>query len=210
MTITEAVIPERYGKGSRPGNKILLKRLDFNTTEMSNRLSDFINRETPPDVARIQHLRIYAVKVNGRYARAMLKFHRYEQPVLTLVDQVGPLIYANPGARIKLINDNDLKTEKFGLIKLKLYGLEDFNLNEDVQRKFDFYIKGISVTAIHKLDNPESNPVNHLYSGDIWFYGPEGRLQSFREVLIRNQLAVSTQVFEFSIPFIPSKSNLPK
>lgn len=75
------------------------------------------------------------------------------------VDESEPLIHFKRGMDIKCIADEKLRNEKFGLIKMKLYGIKEFEMNEntseivprDVQLAFNFCLKDTPATTVYKL-----------------------------------------------------------
>lgn len=119
----EEVIPKDFGGG----NLIILERCAFNKDRMSQWLDQSVGQQM--NVNKVLHGRMYAVEHGGRLTRAMVKFtDQYTaKPMLALLDELGPLICFNPGLNIKVIQDERLKTEKYGLVKLKLYDHERFN-----------------------------------------------------------------------------------
>lgn len=170
---------------------IIATRCSINAKEMSNKLEEYVRARSLKSVNFAKHEQIYIVRHNGAYKRAMKKFvsiHTLEH-MLTLIDENGPLIPFQSGHyELYPLNDYTLANEKFGVMKIKL-GLNIVN-ETAATNIFTKYAKHVKCSASLIIENPNANPVNHSYVGDIYVRMANGRRRSIQEMLIETGAAV--------------------
>lgn len=100
-----------------------------------NRLAELV-KENANDVHYVRHEKMYAINTDGKWRRAMLEFRhlRTGLPTLTLIDEMGPVFtfMLDCSSSVRLITNEEICNEPFGVIKLKLYGLEPYEFNHEV------------------------------------------------------------------------------
>lgn len=187
------VVPMLFGNN----DKIVAKRYNFNHREMSEKLERFVCTTYPSNLPYVEHEKVYIVKHNGRYKRAMLKFRSIttSELCLTLLDETGSLIKFRKGNlegnwEIYNLQSEILAKEMFGLMKIQIYGLESID-KAAAARIFETFARGTKCNTVVQIQNVKVNPVNYLYVGDLFVQMPNGKLRSLRELLIQNGAATA-------------------
>lgn len=138
----------------------------------------------------VVHNKLYAVKQQEVWKRAMVKFHDAitRTALLTLVDEPGSLIAFNPGMGIYRINDAWLLNQSFGVIKMKLFDVAPYSYTHEAELIFEGTLSSNRLLAVYALLKETINPIHHIYYGDILFRANDQTYASLRNVLLAEKV----------------------
>lgn len=184
------IVPLAFAEKS---NVIICNRLEFNgkeqLTELSKKLENDVknakNEHTPEPNT------IYAFQINeGLWTRAVVKFIRKDDkvPVIQRLDEPGTIDFNPRFMRVRKISDRQLQNQMSGRFKLFIYAVGPYEHDYEYQLIFDGLLKNKEVMGIFTLLEQKQNRVHECFVGDL-LYEINGKLMSFREVLIRERIS---------------------
>lgn len=134
---------------------------------------------------------IYGVYMNGKWYRGIVKFET-SKTIMHLLDRSG-VLDVRQGMIIRKIQKEEIRRIPFGQIKLFIYGIAKFETNELFDHIFKQTLENVEVTSCFSLIEDKLNLVHQTFAGDL-LYEANGKIHSFREILIREQLTIPKQV----------------
>lgn len=180
---TEKITPKRLGQH----NIIVCER--ETDPMLSVKLSEAVK-----NVANEQNLQkneIYAIKLcnHQEWSRGTVKFIRSRDkiPVLQFLDKPGLHDFDPSKMCVRKISDPSIKALKSAEIKLMVYGVGHYNFDREFSLIFEGLIKNVPTLAVYNLIEAKDNIVHQCFAGDFLFE-LNGKLKSFREVLIREKI----------------------
>lgn len=189
----EKVIPIRFGTK----NIIICRRINAvsNLFDLSNQLDRDV--KNVPNQTILEANQLYAFKTGkSRWSRGLLKFNRDNNiQVIQLVDANGTFDFNPNVCSARKIQGDELKNMPFAEIKLFIYGIGQYSMTSELKYVFEGLILNQETTAIFGLMERKANRIHECFVGDI-LYTFRSKEMSFREVLIREKLAVPARVQE--------------
>lgn len=183
---TEEVYPLRYTENGI----VIVQRATIKSKliEIASKLqNDVAHSENEQN---IEENVIYAAKVAEKpWRRANLKFVRQTDgvAVLQLLDENGLLDMGSETLVVRKIQSKEIQEMPSGIIKMFIYGLSNYITNHEFKLVFNILLQK-KISAIFSLISNKENAIHEAYAGDL-FYDYKGKWFSFRELLIREELA---------------------
>lgn len=171
---------------------LIICRRNGDWNEMKRRLADHVkelnDEKEPPN--KESYNKVYAFQIIGEelWSRVMLRHFNGKVPVLHRLDGNGVFDFNPSIHRIREIKDTEIKEKTGNDFKLFIYGIHKIWKIRDFKSMFDSLIKDQNCTAIFTLVEEKDQKCNEAFAGDI-LYSVNGKFYSFREVLLRNEIA---------------------
>lgn len=172
---------------------IIAKRFDLNTNEMSEKLEEYMQTRSEAPCTYVIHGKIYVVRHDGAYKRAMLKFTSPTgERNMTLLDEKSSLVQTRR-CDFYLLR-GPLLNEEFGILKIKIQNLKIVDAAA-AANIFDIYARDTRCQANVRLEklSADTSPVNNLYIGDVSVPSANsGQHRSLREILIEKGAGINS------------------
>lgn len=149
----------------------------------------------------LQENTMYAVQKQGFWYRVMLKIYipSKNKGILHFLDCDGLRDVFKKGGKyedILRITDVELEELPFGQIKLMVHGISKYDQgDQETVHYFNELLQGKYVTGLYVPLDIQPNRIHQAYVGDF-LYTVNGKLRSFREVLIKEHKAEPKRVRE--------------
>lgn len=130
---------------------------------------------------------LYGYFHNKKWHRATVKFSDENKKVIHLLDDNG-IYNFHKGMVIREIKNQKLINIDAGQIKIFVHAIHKFKPKANFQHIFKEVLLNTPVTAVFSLVEEKSEMVHEIYAGDF-LYQVNGKLLSFRELLIREKLS---------------------
>lgn len=186
----EKVVPIRYSKD----NIIVCNRISV-TDKIGTMSIDIANdvhfKENIDEPIAGKMYGIYSVR-GRKWYRAMVKFSDENKAVMHLLDKDG-LIDFRRGMIVREIENQHIINIDVGQIKIFIYAIAQFEPNHFFDEIFRQILLNQEVTAVFSLVEAKDDLVHRSYAGDF-VYQVNGKLLSFREVLMNEEISIPKRV----------------
>lgn len=187
MVWVEKVVPLQFA-----GNITVCRRVNENIllAQMQKDLLDDVRDQT--DETNLQENIVYAMRKKGKkhWKRVTVKFVRKCDNVVVLqnLDEKGVHDFDPENMQVRKVHSNQIRDQTTVLFKIMIYAVIAYKQKKEYELIFNEMLKGKEVTAVYDLIEKKSNAVHECYAGDF-LCEFNGRLLSFREILIREKIA---------------------
>lgn len=154
---------------------------------------------------------IYALKLDSSniWSRAVVKFQHDDGTIVIQSIDMRGIFDFKPGLLLRRIQSPALKSLKPSIFKLMIYGIYEYQADEEFTLIFDQTIKNRKTVIISRLMEQRENITKQCYVGDILFFF-KNQYRSFREILIRERISspalvsekINQQIFQIRTQFL--------
>lgn len=134
---------------------------------------------------------MYAIQTSNGWQRCMVKFSRKSDnmPVLQMLDhRAQPIDFDGDNTPTRKISNTRISKKVPVYFKMMIHGLGKYFFDDEYYLCFEQLFKKKMVTGVVTLIESKYNRIHECYVGDL-FYEVDKKLLSFRELLIRENIA---------------------
>lgn len=113
--------------------------------------------------------------------------------MLQFLDKDG-LLHFKPSVHVRKLINAAVINEMPAQIKLMMYGVGVYQQDHEFNLIFEQLVQNKQVTGVFGLIETKVNKIHECYAGDLLYDNRGERLESFREILIREHITYPSKV----------------